>query len=151
MAKIELAYTQAIYTDGGCHNNPGPGAWAYVVVVDGKEQSHGTGFFPETTNNRMELLAVISGLRATTGAIDIVTDSQYVKQGMTSWIHGWKKKNWRTASGSPVKNRELWETLDSLCGSREVAWHWVRGHQGDTFNERADELTQIAIADGEQA
>ncbi len=147
--KTELAYTRALYTDGGCHNNPGPGAWAYVIIEDGVEVAHATGFFPETTNNRMELLAVIHGLRATEGAIDVVTDSQYVRQGITTWIHGWKKKNWRTASGSPVKNRELWEQLDALSSSREVAWHWVRGHQGDTFNERADELTQIAIAEGE--
>jgi ribonuclease HI len=132
-----------IYTDGACAGNPGPGGWGVIQILDGvrKEMSGGE---PRTTNNRMELMAAISALESLErpARIDIHTDSEYVQKGISSWIHGWKRKGWRTASGTPVKNVELWKRLDAAQQRHEVQWHWVRGHAGHDENERADELAR---------
>jgi len=135
-----------IYTDGSCEGNPGPGGFAAIIEEEGETRDV-TGGDPHTTNNRMELKAVIAGLAALeeTSQVRIVTDSQYVAKGMTSWIHGWRRKGWKTASGSPVKNRELWEELDALAKRHRVQWEWVRGHDGHPGNERADTLAKEAV------
>ena len=141
-----------IYTDGGCSGNPGPGGWAYVIVSDSSEQIISENFGAEkiTTNNRMELLAVISSLEAlksadTIGDIKVFTDSQYVQKGITVWINDWKKRGWKTAGKEPVKNRDLWQRLDSLSDGLRISWNWVKGHSGNVYNERCDSLTQKAI------
>ena len=135
-----------IYTDGSCEGNPGPGGFAAIIEEEGETRDV-TGGEPRTTNNRMELKAVIAGLAVLeeTSQVRIVTDSQYVAKGMTSWIHGWRRKGWKTASGSPVKNRELWEELDALAKRHRVQWEWVRGHDGHPGNERADTLAKEAV------
>lgn len=135
-----------LYTDGACSGNPGPGGWAALLSCRGTEREL-SGGEPATTNNRMELLAVISGLRALKKPcrVTVHTDSQYVKNGMTTWIKGWKKNGFRTASGSPVKNEDLWRELDRLSQSHEVVWKWVRGHDGHVENERVDALARAAI------
>ena len=136
-----------IYTDGGCHGNPGPGAWAYVVASPPDEASGAEG---QTTNNRMELTAVIEALRHADqyrgSAVRIHTDSQYVKNGITTWIKTWIRNGWRTASKKPVKNRDLWEILHWLDQQVEPQWHWVKGHAGIDLNERCDQLVQQAIS-----
>jgi ribonuclease HI len=142
-----------LYTDGGCHGNPGPGAWAWVLIelTHNEERliKEDSGSEAATTNNRMELEAVIQGLeycRSQEGAaLEVITDSQYVKNGITSWIHNWKAKGWKTAGKQPVKNRELWEELDRLNTELQPQWFWVRGHAGNRWNERCDALTQAAI------
>ena len=140
------------YTDGACSGNPGPGGWgALLIARDGnkvvKERAL-SGGEADTTNNRMELLAAISALetlgRAT--AITIVTDSAYVKDGITSWIHGWKKRGWKTSANKPVKNEDLWRRLDSAVAQHQVRWEWVKGHAGHVENERADELARAGMA-----
>ncbi|MDA0721474.1 MAG: ribonuclease HI [Proteobacteria bacterium] len=140
------------YTDGACSGNPGPGGWgALLIARDGdkvvKERAL-SGGEADTTNNRMELLATISALetlgRAT--AITIVTDSAYVKDGITSWIHGWKKRGWKTSANKPVKNEDLWRRLDSAVAEHQVRWEWVKGHAGHVENERADELARAGMA-----
>ena len=138
-----------IYTDGACEGNPGPGGFAAIIEEEGGTRDV-TGGEPHTTNNRMELKAVIAGLEALdeTSRVRVVTDSQYVAKGMTSWIHGWRRKGWKTASGSPVKNRELWEELDALAKRHKVEWEWVRGHDGHPGNERADALAKEAVPRG---
>ncbi len=135
-----------IYTDGSCGGNPGPGGYAAIVDEDG-ERREITGGERHTTNNRMELIAVIRGLASLDepSIVRVVTDSQYVAKGMKSWIHGWRRKGWKTASGAPVKNRDLWEELDRLAGPHRVSWEWVRGHDGHPENERADALAREAI------
>jgi ribonuclease HI len=135
-----------IYTDGACRGNPGPGGWAAIIVRDGAAEEIG-GREAKTTNNRMELLAALEALRRVPqdAPVTIYTDSQYMRDGMTSWVRGWKRRGWVTAEGQPVKHRELWEELDRLAGSR-VTWRWVRGHAGDERNERADAIAQ-AYAD----
>jgi ribonuclease HI len=134
-----------IYSDGSCEGNPGPGGYAAIVDVDGKRHEL-TGSERQTTNNRMELLAAITGLRALSepSRVIVATDSQYVVNGMKSWIHNWRRKGWRTASGEPVKNRDLWEELDELARRHRVTWTWVRGHAGHPENERADFLAREA-------
>jgi ribonuclease HI len=141
--------TIEIYTDGGCHGNPGPGGWAFVAVI-GDERVERAGSDPETTNNRMELQAVIEALayaekRTSTGTISVHTDSQYVKNGITQWIHTWLANGWQTAAKKPVKNRELWSVLHGLDTSLKPTWKWVRGHSGNPLNERCDALVQDAI------
>ena len=135
-----------IYTDGACKGNPGPGGWG-AWLRWGDHQKELFGGEPLTTNNRMELTAVIESLallkRRT--PVAIYTDSEYVKNGITSWIHGWKKRGWRTADNKPVKNIELWQRLDSLVAEHAVAWHWVKGHSGDPGNERADALANRGV------
>ena len=136
-----------IYTDGACKGNPGPGGWG-AWLRWGAHEKELFGGDPSTTNNRMELMAVIEALallkRRT--SVAIYTDSSYVKDGITSWIHGWKKRGWRTADNKPVKNIELWQRLDALVGSHDVQWHWVKGHSGDPGNERADALANRGVA-----
>lgn len=144
-----------IYTDGGCHGNPGPGGWAYISV-DKEQITERYGSARETTNNRMELLAVIEALRAAglrvggDVAIDVYTDSQYVRNGITQWIHTWIRNGWRTSAKKPVKNQDLWQELHSIESQLRVQWNWVKGHAGHVHNERCDELVQTAIAEMEQ-
>ncbi len=135
-----------IYTDGSCSGNPGPGGYAAIVDANG-ERRELTGGERHTTNNRMELLAVIRGLASLDepSSVRVVTDSQYVTKGMKSWIHGWRRKGWKTTSGAPVKNRDLWEELDRLGSKHQMSWEWVRGHDGHPENERADALAREAI------
>ncbi len=135
-----------MYTDGACSGNPGPGGWGTVILVDGTETPLSAGD-KNTTNNRMELLAVIEGLkhismRADLSArpITIVTDSQYVKNGITEWIINWKKNGWKTAAKKPVKNQDLWIALDELVLKFTIEWQWVKGHSGDKYNEMCDQL-----------
>ncbi len=136
-----------IYTDGACKGNPGPGGWG-AWLRWGEHEKEMFGGEPLTTNNRMELTAVIEALavlkRST--AVAVYTDSEYVKNGITTWIKGWKNRGWRTADGKPVKNQELWQRLDALVAQHKVSWHWVRGHTGDPGNERADELANRGCA-----
>lgn len=170
-----------IWTDGGCHGNPGPGAWAFVIVCGGKIITEKSGGEKETTNNRMELLAVINALEDVLGGelgvvscelgfetreagsgqsnqmptsnsqppiprpLTILTDSQYVKNGITTWIHDWKRRGWKTAAKKPVKNQDLWQRLDSLSCKLKPRWQWVRGHSGTALNERCDFLVQKAM------
>ena len=136
----------AIYTDGACRGNPGPGGWGAVLLY-GTHRREISGAHPRTTNNRMELTAAIRALEALTRRSDVslYTDSTYVKDGITRWLPGWKAKGWRTASRSPVKNRDLWEALDALAQRHDVTWHWVKGHAGDPENERADTLAREAL------
>jgi ribonuclease HI len=140
------------YTDGACSGNPGPGGWGALLiardgdsVVKSRELNGGEGL---TTNNRMELLAAISALEALERASDItiVTDSNYVKDGMTKWVHGWKRNGWKTADRKPVKNVELWQRLDTAVARHRVTWKWVKGHAGHPENERADELARAGMA-----
>jgi len=137
-----------IHTDGACSGNPGPGGWGVILEYGGhyKELKGGE---PHTTNNRMELMGAIAALEALTKpcAVDLYTDSQYLRNGMMSWIHGWKKNGWRTADKKPVKNVDLWQRLDAALKRHEVTWHWVKGHAGHDLNERADELARAAIAE----
>jgi len=140
------------YTDGACSGNPGPGGWGVLLiareggaVVKERELSGGE---PQTTNNRMELMAAIAALEslARPSALTIVTDSAYVKNGVTSWIHGWKRNGWKTADRKPVKNIDLWQRLDAAQARHRVTWHWIKGHAGHPENERADELARAGMA-----
>lgn len=140
------------YTDGACSGNPGPGGWGALLIARNgdaviKERSL-KGGEALTTNNRMELLAAISALETLGRAteITIVTDSAYVKDGITSWIHGWKKRGWKTAANKPVKNEDLWRRLDTAVSQHKVRWEWVKGHAGHPENERADELARAGMA-----
>jgi ribonuclease HI len=136
-----------IWTDGACSGNPGPGGWGAVLRF-GEAEKELSGGEPETTNNRMELLAAIAALEALTRpcVVDLTTDSQYVRKGMTEWLAGWKAKGWKTASKQPVKNQDLWQRLDALNAKHEVRWHWVKGHAGHPENERCDALARGEIA-----
>jgi ribonuclease HI len=144
-----------IYTDGGCSGNPGPGGWAYVIVTDAPPAviAEQWGAEPNTTNNRMELGAVIAALEALPHVgggsplerVTVYTDSQYVQKGITQWIHSWKRNNWRTAGKDPVKNKDLWQRLDELSTRYPLSWAWVKGHAGNEMNERCDQMTQEAI------
>lgn len=138
-----------VYTDGGCSGNPGPGGWAYIVQR-GAEMLRAAGGEAATTNNRMELRAVIEALSAVTakglaGAIAVHTDSTYVKNGITQWIERWERNGWRTSTKDPVKNRELWQQLRELAKRLPVSWHWVTGHSGVPLNEECDALVQAEI------
>ena len=136
-----------IHTDGACLGNPGPGGWAALLRYKGHERELAGGE-GHTTNNRMELTAVIEGLRALKkrSRVEIYTDSKYVQQGVTEWLAGWKARGWKTASKSPVKNDDLWKDLDALLGAHDLSWHWVKGHAGHVDNERADELANKGVA-----
>jgi ribonuclease HI len=137
-----------IYSDGACKGNPGPGGWG-AWLRSGDHLKELWGGDPATTNNRMELTAVIEALASLkrTCQIDLYTDSEYVKNGITTWIHGWKRRGWKTADGKPVKNVELWQRLEALAKLHHVEWHWVKGHAGDPGNEKADELANRGVAE----
>jgi ribonuclease HI len=140
------------YTDGACSGNPGPGGWGVLLQAkDGEsvlKERELNGGEPETTNNRMELLAAIHALESLGRAtpITVITDSQYVKNGVTGWIHGWKRNGWKTAAKKPVKNADLWMRLDEAQARHDVTWEWVKGHAGHPENERADELARAGMA-----
>lgn len=135
-----------LYTDGACRGNPGPGGWGVLLRFKGVEKEL-YGGEAHTTNNRMELMAVIEGLKALTRTcqVTITTDSQYVKNGMTQWIHNWKRNGWKTAGKKPVKNADLWQELDNQIAKHSVEWSWVKGHSGHPENERADALANKGI------
>ena len=136
-----------IHTDGACSGNPGPGGWGAILSLGDKtkELSGGEAL---TTNNRMELTAAIMALEALTRPcpVALYTDSQYLRGGVTGWIHGWKRNGWKTADKKPVKNVDLWQRLDAAAKIHEVEWHWVKGHAGHDMNERADELARAGMA-----
>ena len=135
-----------IYTDGACRGNPGVGGWGAILKYDNKIKEI-NGFSKETTNNIMELSAVINALKELNRSCDIIitTDSNYVKDGITKWIHNWKKNGWKTANKKPVKNKELWLELDNLVMQHQINWKWIKGHSGHPENERADQLANQAI------
>jgi ribonuclease HI len=136
-----------IFTDGACKGNPGPGGWG-VVLRSGAHVKEMHGGVPATTNNRMELTAVIEGLAALTRPckVKLFTDSQYVQKGISVWIHDWKRRGWRTADKKPVKNVDLWQRLEQLAAQHDVEWKWVKGHAGHPENERADQLANLGCA-----
>ena len=136
-----------LYTDGACKGNPGKGGWG-VVLEYGEHRKELFGGDVGTTNNRMELMAAIAGLSALKSrcAVDLYTDSVYVKDGITKWLSNWKSNGWRTASKKPVANQDLWEQLDQAVSNHQVNWHWVKGHSGDPGNERADELANQGVS-----
>ncbi|HYD79149.1 MAG TPA: ribonuclease HI [Paucimonas sp.] len=135
-----------IFTDGACKGNPGPGGWGALLVSGGHEKEM-FGGESNTTNNRMELKAVIEALGALTRPCDVIvhTDSQYVQKGISEWIHGWKARGWKTAAKEPVKNADLWKALDEAQAKHSVEWRWVRGHNGHAGNERADALANRGV------
>jgi ribonuclease HI len=141
MAKV------VIHTDGACSGNPGPGGWGAVLVC-GDRRKELNGGEPMTTNNRMELTAAIRALEAlkAPSEVDLHTDSNYLRSGITSWIKTWKKNGWRTADRKPVRNSELWQRLEAACARHHMHWHWVKGHNGDVENERADALAREGVA-----
>jgi ribonuclease HI len=136
-----------IFTDGACKGNPGPGGWGALLRCEGKEKKI-YGGEKDTTNNRMEMLAVIKALEALNrrSVVHIHTDSQYIHKGMTTWIHNWKKRGWKNAQKQPIKNSDLWQLLDSMVHAHEIHWHWVRGHSGHIDNEEADRLANLGVA-----
>lgn len=138
--------TVDIYTDGACRGNPGPGGWGAILMSGGREREL-SGAERATTNNRMELLAVINALGALKRQVRarVYTDSQYVRLGMTEWLPGWKARGWRTADRKPVRNQDLWQQLDELAAGHAIEWHWVKGHSGNPGNERCDALANAAI------
>lgn len=140
MKKVEL------FTDGACRGNPGPGGWG-VLMRFGNQEKKLHGGESHTTNNRMELMAAIEGLMALKESCDVTltTDSQYVRMGVTEWMAGWKKRNWKTADKKPVKNQDLWEQLDAQVARHQVIWHWVKGHSGHIENDIADTLANLGI------
>ncbi|MDP1607557.1 MAG: ribonuclease HI [Rhodocyclaceae bacterium] len=135
-----------IYTDGACSGNPGPGGWGALLRINGSEKEL-SGYDSATTNNRMELMAVIEALRSLKRpvAARVHTDSQYVQKGISEWIHGWKRRGWKTADRQPVKNVDLWQALDAATVGHKIEWLWVRGHAGHIENERVDALARQAI------
>jgi ribonuclease HI len=144
--KYKVSQKVRIYTDGACRGNPGPGGWG-VLLRYGKHEKQLFGGERQTTNNRMELMAVIQGLKALKrpSQVSITTDSQYVKQGITQWIHNWKRNGWKTTARTAVKNADLWQALDVEAGKHEVEWRWVKGHAGHMENELADRLANRGI------
>lgn len=139
-----------IFTDGACRGNPGPGGWGAILRYGDKEREL-FGGEPHTTNNRMELMAAIQALEALKGPceVNLTTDSQYVRKGITEWLANWKKRNWQTAAKKPVVNKDLWQRLEAAAERHQVTWHWVRGHSGHRENERADELANRGIDESE--
>ena len=140
-----------IYTDGGCHGNPGPGAWAFIIVENNEKTAEQCGFEAATTNNRMELMAVIGALEVIktirkNADFSVFTDSQYVLKGITQWIHSWNAKGWVTSNKKPVKNQDLWQKLDVLTAETKPKWVWVKGHAGNSWNELCDSMVKKAIA-----
>lgn len=145
MTELEQA-TVTIYADGACKGNPGPGGWGAVLAYAGKEKELWGGE-DNTTNNRMELTAVIQALEALKRScqVKVYTDSSYVQKGITEWIHAWKQRGWKTSDKKPVKNADLWQRLDILSAAHEIAWIWVKGHAGNAGNERADMLANRGV------
>ncbi len=143
-----MSQTVTIYTDGACSGNPGPGGWGAILRY-GEAEKELSGGEAETTNNRMELMAVIEALGALTRScsIDLYTDSKYVRDGVTGWLARWKANGWKTAAKKPVKNEDLWRLLDEAAQRHQVRWHWVKGHAGHPDNERADALARTGMAD----
>ena len=139
--------TVEVWTDGACSGNPGPGGWGAILTFNGVEKEL-SGGEAQTTNNRMELMAAIAALEALKRPVTVAlhTDSQYLRQGITGWIHGWKKNGWKTADKKPVKNEELWKRLDAALKQHKIEWKWVKGHAGDEMNERADALARAGMA-----
>ncbi len=137
-----------IYTDGACSGNPGKGGWGALLIY-GEHRKEIYGGEYDTTNNQMELKAVIEALKSLKKptSIDLWTDSQYVKNGITEWITNWKKNGWKNAQKKPIKNKELWLELDNLVSLHDISWHWVKGHNGHTENERVDELARLGISE----
>ncbi len=135
-----------IFTDGACSGNPGPGGWG-AILRSGETEKELCGGEPATTNNRMEMMAVIEALQSLKRPVQarVHTDSQYVQKGISEWIHGWKRRGWKTASKEPVKNEDLWRRLDALASAHELEWHWVKGHAGHVDNERADALARAGL------
>ena len=148
-AREDHSTAVVVYTDGACKGNPGPGGWGALLIFDGREREL-YGGERHTTNNRMELTAVIRALEALKRPCDVEVylDSQYVKHGIEGWIHGWKRNGWRTSDRKPVKNAELWRELDALAAKHRIRWHWVRGHADTPGNHRADELANRGCALG---
>ena len=138
----------AIFTDGACRGNPGPGGWGAILRYGGVDKEL-SGCAAETTNNRMEMMAAISALEALKRpvTIDLHTDSTYLRDGITKWIHAWKRRGWKTADKKPVKNVDLWQRLETAVAPHQVEWHWVKGHAGHPENERADQLARDAVPD----
>ena len=151
MSEPEPRHRVTIYTDGGCAPNPGPGGWAAILLM-GTHKKELKGGEPTSTNNRMELTAAISALEALKWpcVVDLHTDSTYVRDGITKYIKNWKRNGWRTAAKEPVKNVDLWQRLDAAVQAHTVNWHWVKGHSGDHYNERADELVHEARLEAKQ-
>ncbi len=143
--KSSIQHVQ-IYTDGACRGNPGPGGWGAVLLWNEHEREISGGVV-RTTNNRMEMIAVIEALQILKRRchVTLFTDSKYVQNGITTWIHNWKRNNWRTAAKKPVKNADLWQELDQLNSKHNVTWKWVKGHSGNSWNERADDLARNAV------
>jgi ribonuclease HI len=141
-----MTATINIWTDGACSGNPGPGGWGALLKY-GDTCKEIYGGEPDTTNNRMELMGAIEALNALKGPskLTLHTDSTYVKDGLTKWIHGWKKNGWKTAARKPVKNKDLWQALEAACARHDITWKWVKGHAGDPGNERADELARLGV------
>jgi ribonuclease HI len=137
-----------IYTDGACSGNPGPGGWGVLIVADNGDERELSGGEAATTNNRMEMTAAIEGLNALPvgQTLTVITDSTYVRDGITSWLANWKARGWKTAAKKPVKNIDLWQALDAAAARHTVTWEWVRGHTGDPGNERADALARQGMA-----
>ncbi len=137
-----------LFTDGACSGNPGPGGWGAILRWNGTEKEL-SGGEPGTTNNRMEMTAVIRGLSALKRPcrVEVYTDSQYVQKGISEWLRGWKARGWKTADNKPVKNEDLWRALDEVASRHQVSWHWVRGHAGHPENERADALARQGLKD----
>ncbi|KGA02690.1 ribonuclease H [Cobetia amphilecti] len=135
-----------MHTDGACRGNPGPGGWG-AILVSGKHRKELNGSEAQTTNNRMEMMAAVEALKALTKRCQVVlwTDSEYVKNGITKWVHGWVKRGWKTAAKQPVKNEDLWKALLAQSERHDIEWRWVKGHSGDEGNERADALANEAI------
>ena len=144
--------TVEIFTDGACSGNPGPGGWGAILRFGDVEREL-CGGEPETTNNRMELMAAIQALEALKRPVevDLYTDSIYVRDGITKWIHNWKSNGWKNASKKAVKNADLWQRLDAALGAHQIRWHWVKGHAGHPENERADELARKGLAQSREA
>lgn len=140
------AQSVEIFTDGACRGNPGQGGWGAVLRY-GSHEKELYGYQAKTTNNQMEMMAAIEALQALKrpSKVILTTDSNYLRQGITQWIHGWKKRNWRTASKQPVKNKELWQQLDKIVSQHDIEWKWVKGHSGHIENERADGLANRGI------
>jgi ribonuclease HI len=136
-----------VHTDGACSGNPGPGGWGAILAFNGSEKEL-FGGAPETTNNRMELTAAIEALRALKGpcTVELHTDSKYVRDGITKWIHGWKRNGWKTSDKKPVKNADLWQALEAETATHKIDWRWVKGHSGHDVNERADALARQGMA-----